>query len=163
MKLSDEIRGKIVSEDSINRFLEKDFRADKKIVFTNGCFDILHPGHVHLLISARQLGDLLIVGLNSDASVKRLKGNERPVMDEQSRAVVLAAIKYVDLIVLFSEETPLELIKKICPDVLVKGGDYNPDDIVGAEFVKSNGGKTITIPFLEGFSSTRLIQKTKKL
>ncbi len=145
---------------ALPQLLNKTSQPGKKIVFTNGCFDLLHPGHIHLLYSARQLGDRLIVGLNSDESVRRLKGAQRPVMDEYARAIVLASLAFVDTVVLFSEDTPLELIMEIRPEVLVKGGDYQPDEIVGAEFIRSMGGKTVTIPFLEGYSSTALIDKS---
>jgi rfaE bifunctional protein nucleotidyltransferase chain/domain len=153
------IERKIVYRKSLPDILQKNLPEGKKIVFTNGCFDILHPGHLHLLSSAKELGDLLIVGLNSDTSVKKLKGEKRPVMDEHSRAIVLASLECVDFVVLFSEETPLELIREVGPDILVKGGDYLPDEIVGADIVNAKGGKTVTIPLLEGFSSTKFISK----
>jgi rfaE bifunctional protein nucleotidyltransferase chain/domain len=154
------IERKIVDRRSLPGLLKKSVPPERTVVFTNGCFDILHPGHLHLLSSAKELGDLLIVGLNSDTSVKKLKGEKRPVMDEHSRAVMLASLEWVDYVVLFSEETPLELIREIGPDLLVKGGDYLPDEIVGADIVKAKGGKTITVPLLEGFSSTKFINRT---
>lgn len=140
--------------------LKNSIASGKAVVFTNGCFDILHPGHIHLLSAAKEQGDLLIVGLNSDTSVKKLKGEKRPVMDEHSRAVLLASLECVDYVVLFSEETPLELIREIGPDILVKGGDYLPTEIVGADIVNAHGGKTVTIPLLKGYSSTKFINKT---
>jgi D-glycero-beta-D-manno-heptose 1-phosphate adenylyltransferase len=134
----------------------------KKIVFTNGCFDILHRGHVEYLSKARDLGDVLVLGLNTDNSVKRLgKSPERPINKEDSRAIILAALECVDYIVLFDEDTPLELITKVLPDVLVKGDDYKPENIVGYDVVTKNGGTVKTITFVEGFSTTGIISKLK--
>ena len=133
----------------------------QKIVFTNGCFDVLHYGHVHYLAQARQLGDLLVVGLNSDASVRRLKGESRPVNPEQARAFVLAALEMVDYVCLFEEDTPYELIAAVKPDVLVKGGDYAVDNIVGSDIVKGRNGDVVVLPFVEGFSSSSIIEKLK--
>lgn len=133
---------------------------NQKIVFTNGCFDILHQGHVDYLCKAKDLGNKLIVGLNTDASVKRQnKSPERPVNNEQSRALVLAALGIVDTIVLFDEDTPYDLIKAIQPDVLVKGADYKAEEIVGYDIVKAHGGEVVTIELTEGFSTTALINK----
>lgn len=131
----------------------------QKIVFTNGCFDVLHFGHVYYLQRAKELGDLLVVGLNSDASVRRLKGESRPVNGEKERAYVLAALSFVDYVVVFEEDTPENLIKIVKPNVLVKGGDYQLSNIVGADFVQQNGGTVTTIPFVEGYSSTRIIEQ----
>ena len=131
----------------------------EKIVFTNGCFDILHPGHIHILDQAKSYGDILIVGLNSDESIKRLKGPKRPKVSQKDRLRILSSIKFVDYAILFEEDTPLKLIKKIKPNILVKGGDYNSDDIVGSEFVKSNGGEIKIVQLLEGYSSSSLIDK----
>lgn len=137
--------------------------AGKKVVFTNGCFDIVHPGHVDYLAQARDLGDYLVLGLNTDASVRLLdKAPDRPINTEQTRAAVLAGLASVDAIVLFDEETPYELIAFLEPDVLVKGNDYSIEQIVGHDLVQNKGGKVITIPFLEGFSTTALIHKIKK-
>lgn len=133
----------------------------QKIVFTNGCFDVLHFGHVHYLLQAKELGDVLVVGLNSDNSVRRLKGPSRPINGEKERAFVLAALTCVDYVVVFEEDTPKELIETVRPDVLVKGGDYALDQIVGADFVTRNGGSVTTLPFVEGFSSTRIIEQLK--
>ncbi|MBQ6157083.1 MAG: D-glycero-beta-D-manno-heptose 1-phosphate adenylyltransferase [Bacteroidales bacterium] len=133
----------------------------QKIVFTNGCFDVLHFGHVHYLLQAKELGDILVVGLNSDDSVRRLKGPSRPINGEKERAFVLAALTCVDYVVVFEEDTPKELIETVRPDVLVKGGDYALDQIVGADFVTRNGGSVTTLPFVEGFSSTRIIEQLK--
>ena len=130
-----------------------------RIVFTNGCFDILHRGHVEYLSKASDMGDVLVVGLNTDASVKRLKGEGRPINDEQARALVLASLSLVDVVVLFDEDTPYELIKEVRPDVLVKGADYKPEEIVGYDIVTSYGGKVETVPLVEGYSTTSLISK----
>lgn len=135
---------------------------DMRVVFTNGCFDLLHPGHVTYLEQARELGDALIVGLNSDDSIRRLKGEERPVNHLQDRAHMLAGLRAVDLVVPFTEDTPIELIRALLPDVLVKGGDYRPDDIVGAAEVREAGGEVIVVPFLDGHSSSNLINKIRK-
>ena len=142
----------------INRI--KDER--KKIVFTNGCFDILHVGHVRYLAQAKKLGDFLIIGLNSDSSVKELKGEDRPINSFEDRATLLSAIKSVDLVIMFEEQTPENLIKDIVPDILVKGGDYNIEDIVGYQTVMQNGGQVKTLSFYDGYSSTNYINKIKK-
>jgi len=138
-------------------------RLDKlragKLVFTNGCFDIIHPGHVDYLERARSMGDCLVVGLNSDASVRRLKGALRPVNDQMARARVLAALACVDFVMIFEEDTPLELIRAVCPDVLVKGGDWSVDRIVGREVVEEKGGTVCSIPLLEGYSTTGTINR----
>jgi len=130
---------------------------NKKVVFTNGCFDILHRGHIEYLSKARDLGDILVIGLNTDASVKRIKGANRPVQDETSRAMVLASLRFVEAVVLFDEDTPFDLINFIKPDVLVKGGDYTESSIIGAEVVKANGGEVVTIPLVEGYSTTGIL------
>jgi len=135
----------------------------KKVVFTNGCFDLLHPGHITYLQDAKALGDILIIGLNDDASIRRLKGNNRPINALEDRAMMLLALKPVDHVVAFSEDTPLQIISALLPDVLVKGGDYTINNIVGADVVQHAGGVVTTISFLDGYSSTRLIQKIKKL
>jgi rfaE bifunctional protein nucleotidyltransferase chain/domain len=134
-----------------------------KIVFTNGCFDILHVGHTRYLTDAKSQGDILVVGLNSDNSVKGLKGNGRPVVSELERKEVLLSLKPVDFVCIFDEETPFELIKEIMPDVLVKGGDWPVDKIVGNEIVTKNGGKVYSLPFHPGHSSTALIERIVKL
>jgi D-beta-D-heptose 7-phosphate kinase/D-beta-D-heptose 1-phosphate adenosyltransferase len=132
------------------------------VVFTNGVFDLVHPGHVELLEAARREGAALIVGLNSDASVRRLnKGTERPVMPEQARARVLAAFATVDCIVVFDEDTPLELIQSLAPDVLVKGADYRRENIVGADWVESRGGRVVRVPVVEGFSTSSLVERLR--
>ena len=136
-------------------------RGQRKIVFTNGCFDLLHVGHVRYLKEARSLGDILVVGVNTDESVKRLKGPTRPVQNENDRAEILASLSAVDFVVLFDQETPLELINKVKPDFLVKGGDWKPEQIVGSSFVQSYGGKVKSLQFVDGKSTTSLIAKSK--
>lgn len=133
----------------------------QRLVFTNGCFDLLHPGHLNYLLEASKLGDKLLVGLNSDASVKRLKGDSRPINDESSRAAFLASLFFVDAVILFEEDTPLNLIQLIEPDILVKGGDYSIEQIVGAKEVIEKGGSVRTLDFLAGYSTTNLIHKIR--
>jgi len=135
----------------------------KSIVFTNGVFDILHPGHIFSLSQAAKEADFLIVGLNSDNSVKRLKGQQRPVNNQDSRALLLASLLMVDAVVIFEEDTPLELINSVRPDVIVKGGDYTIEQIVGAKEVMSNGGRVVINPVIEGYSTTSIIDKLKAL
>jgi len=132
------------------------------IVFSNGCFDIVHLGHIHTLSEAKNLGTKLIVGINSDASIKRLKGEKRPIQSEDERALVIAAFEFVDFVIIFEEDTPLNLIENIIPNILVKGGDYKIDEIVGAEIVLKNGGRVEMIPYLTGFSTTDTIAKILK-
>ncbi len=134
----------------------------QKIVFTNGCFDILHLGHVDYLEKAAGLGDRLVIGLNTDDSVSRFKGPERPIQDQNSRARILSSLQFVDMVILFNEDTPLELISSLIPDVLVKGSDYLAENIVGAEVVKKSGGEVKTIDFVSGYSTSRIIEKIKK-
>lgn len=135
--------------------------AGKRVVFTNGCFDILHAGHVALLEAARREGDLLVVGLNADESVRRLKGPQRPLNNEHDRGRVLAALRAVDAVVVFAQDTPAELIRRLAPDVLVKGGDYTVATIVGAEFVQGRGGRVAVIPLVEGRATTALVDKIR--
>ncbi len=137
--------------------------TSKTIAFTNGVFDILHEGHIAVLAKAASYADMLIIGVNSDASVKKLKGDSRPVNNQQSRALILASLIMVDAVVIFDEETPLELIKKIKPDILIKGGDYTIDTIVGAKEVMANGGKVEIFPLEKGFSTTGIIEKIAKI
>ncbi|MFA8451343.1 MAG: D-glycero-beta-D-manno-heptose 1-phosphate adenylyltransferase [Bacteroidales bacterium] len=132
-----------------------------KVVFTNGCFDLIHLGHIDYLAKAADLGDVLVLGLNTDASVRRLKGESRPIKDEKSRASILAAMSFVDVVVLFDEDTPYDLISLVQPDVLVKGADYKPEDIVGYDVVKAKGGKVVTIEYLPGYSTTAIEHKIK--
>jgi len=132
------------------------------LVFTNGCFDLLHPGHVEYLVQARALGDLLVVGLNSDDSVRRLKGTRRPLVAEEDRATVLAGLRSVDAVTVFDEDTPLELIRELLPDVLVKGGDYDLGGIVGQEVVEQAGGDVRVLPLVEGYSTTNILNRLKE-
>lgn len=134
----------------------------ERVVFTNGCFDLLHVGHVTYLHEARQLGDRLVVGLNSDASVRRLKGSGRPLVEERARATVLAALASVDAVTLFDEDTPAALVEALVPDVLVKGGDYRVEDVVGAGTVQEAGGDVVILPFVEGFSTTALVDSIRE-
>ncbi len=134
-------------------------KSGKKIVFTNGCFDILHPGHTRYLEETRNLGDYLVVAVNSDRSVKAIKGPHRPVLPEQARAELLAALGFVDAVVIFDEDTPFNVIKELLPHILVKGGDWAEDEIIGADIVKASGGVVKRIPYVEGFSTTALIEK----
>jgi rfaE bifunctional protein nucleotidyltransferase chain/domain len=142
---------------ALNEFLAKN--KDKKIVFTNGCFDIIHKGHVTYLNEAKKLGDLLVIGLNSDASVKRLKGPERPINNEQDRLYVMSQLKPVDFVEIFTEDTPLNLIKSIQPRILVKGGDWKIEQIVGGKEVIENGGEVYSLNFVDGYSTTNIIHK----
>ncbi|MDR0970582.1 MAG: D-glycero-beta-D-manno-heptose 1-phosphate adenylyltransferase [Lentimicrobiaceae bacterium] len=153
------LKDKIISPDKLASLLAVLRFRNKKIVFTNGCFDILHRGHIEYLSKAADLGHVLFVGLNTDHSIRRIKGDSRPVNDEQSRAIVLAALHFVDYIVLFDEDTPYELIKTIQPNVLVKGKDYEAKAIVGYDIVIQNGGTVETIDLVEGFSTTTIIKK----
>lgn len=137
--------------------------AGGRVVFTNGVFDILHAGHVTYLAEARALGDVLVLGLNTDASVRRLKGPERPINNENDRATVVAALRAVDHVVLFDDDTPIRVITALLPDVLVKGGDYTRDTIVGADEVEANGGRVVTIPLLEGRSTTNIINRARSV
>ena len=148
-------------KDNIN--IIKKIKAERrKIVFTNGCFDLLHVGHIRYLSQAKKLGDFLIIGLNSDRSVKKLKGKDRPINSFEDRATLLSAINSVDLVIKFEEQTPENLIKDIAPDVLVKGGDYNIEDIVGYQIVIQNGGQVKTLSFYDSYSSTNYINKINK-
>lgn len=162
MKRADTIPQKIFTAAQILHQVMQWRVLGKTIAFTNGVFDILHEGHIFSLSQAAKEADYLIVGLNSDTSTKRLKGNDRPVNNQQSRALVLASFIMVDAVVIFEEDTPLELIKSIMPDILVKGGDYTVDQIAGAKEVMANGGRVVTNPILEGFSTTALINKMKE-
>lgn len=162
MKSVQSIPAKIYDRTSIVQEVTRWRLKNKKIVFTNGVFDILHEGHIASLCEAAAQGDILVVGLNADASVKRLKGPTRPVNNEQARALLLASMLMTDAIVLFEEDTPLELIKSILPDVLVKGGDYTVDQIAGAKEVMENGGTVVLAKLVEGISTTSIIAKIKE-
>lgn len=156
---ADQSDGKNVTLDAARIQVKAWQAGGQKVVFTNGCFDLLHPGHIHLLNQARQAGDRLVVGLNTDASIKSIKGPSRPIVSEQDRADVLAALGSVDLVILFDEDTPLNLIKSLKPDVLAKGADYTIDQVVGAEVVKAYGGQVRLIPLLKGHSTTSIVNK----
>lgn len=153
---------RVFTTENIKEKVKKWKQDGEKIVFTNGCFDLLHIGHLSYMLKAASLGTKLVIGLNSDASVKRLKGEGRPINAELSRSLMLASLFFVDAVAVFSEDTPLELIKEILPDVLVKGGDYEIKNIVGASEVFANGGTVQTIDFVNGYSSTNLINKIKE-
>lgn len=163
MRKADIIQSKILTREEALKRVYQWKVTSKTFAFTNGCFDILHRGHIFSLSQAAQEADYLIVGLNSDSSTKRLKGKDRPVNNEEARAIVLASLLMVDAVVLFEEDTPLELINFLKPDVLVKGGDYTLEQIVGAKEVMANGGKVIINPIVEGYSTTGLIEKIHKL
>lgn len=156
------IDNKILSIDQISPLINVWKFLDKKIVFTNGCFDLLHLGHIDYLAKAAALGNKLIIGLNTDSSVSRIKGPSRPITDQNSRAALLASLFFVDAVVLFDESTPEELISTIMPDVLVKGADYTVDQIVGADIVLANGGEVKTIPFLDGYSTSSIERKIRE-
>lgn len=156
------IEGKIHNWESLSRAVALWRFADKKIVFTNGCFDLLHLGHIDYLSKAASLGNVLIVGMNTDASVSRIKGPHRPINDEVSRLHILASLFYVNAVVLFDEPTPLELIKMVQPDILVKGGDYKVEEIVGYDVVKAKGGMVQTIEFVPGYSTSAIEAKIRK-
>jgi rfaE bifunctional protein nucleotidyltransferase chain/domain len=151
--------GRIVSQEALLQLVGREVRGSRRVVFTNGCFDLLHPGHIRLLEQARSLGDALVVGLNSDASVRRVKGDSRPLIRETERAEVLAALAAVDFVAIFDEATPREIIARLSPDVLVKGADWGADEIVGRAEVEGAGGKVVSIPLQPGYSTTRILQR----
>ncbi len=153
--------GSVVGQDELVKICERS-HGSKKIVFTNGCFDLLHIGHVRYLQEAKKQGDVLIVGVNSDASVRRLKGSQRPIQNESDRAEILAALGCVDYSVIFEEDTPINLIKTVKPNVLVKGGDWRPENIVGSDIVLAAGGQVISLTFVDGRSTTNIITKIEK-
>jgi rfaE bifunctional protein nucleotidyltransferase chain/domain len=163
-RILDFIKSKIIwqPDENLQRLAATWKFQHKKVVFTNGCFDILHRGHIEYLAKAAGHGDYLIVGLNSDVSVRSIKGPGRPIQDQETRALILASLHFVHRVVLFEQDTPYELIKLLNPDVLIKGGDYKPHEIVGADIVKASGGKITTIEFVDGFSSTSIIDKLRK-
>ena len=153
------IERKILSGRELDRWLSVARFKRKKLVFTNGCFDVLHKGHVQYLTKASEMGDLLLIGLNTDESVRKIKGPARPYLDQGARALILASLGFVSAVVLFNEETPYNLIKKVQPDILVKGGDYQPHEIIGYDIVTSYGGKVATVELTEGYSSTGVLDK----
>jgi len=155
------IVNKIHTIETLSHQLKLWTEANEKIVFTNGCFDLIHQGHVDYLAKAADLGTKLVIGVNTDASVNKLKGDHRPIQDEYSREFILAAFEFVDAVILFGEQTPYDLIKLVQPDVLVKGSDYKPEDIVGYDIVKAKGGEIKTIDFLPGFSTSLIEKKIK--
>ena len=157
----EDYRLKIKSPPKIKEEVERHRAQGEKIVFTNGCFDIIHPGHTRYLYAARLLGDYLVAAVNSDRSVKAIKGPTRPIQAEDERTEILAALSFVDGVFLFDEENPLKMIEYLLPDVLVKGGDWPEDKIVGADVVKKAGGRVIRIPFVDGYSTTDIIQKIR--
>ncbi|HNY03681.1 MAG TPA: D-glycero-beta-D-manno-heptose 1-phosphate adenylyltransferase [Bacteroidales bacterium] len=157
------LRSKIQTWDQIRKHVAIWRFKGKVIVFSNGCFDILHLGHIEYLAKARDLGDILVVGLNNDESVRRLKGLHRPVNDEEARATTLAALSFVDVVVLFGEDTPYDLIRLVQPDILVKGRDYEGKEIVGSDVVLARGGKVTTIELTQGYSTTRTLELAQKL
>ena len=161
MKASERFTDKIFDIDGLAAQCARWRLKGRRIVFTNGCFDILHEGHLEMLAKAATLGDVLIVGLNSDASVSRLKGPDRPVNDEGFRSRLLASLSMVDAVCVFREDTPAELISRTVPDVLVKGGDYHPDAIVGADIVRDAGGEVVVVPLVEGRSTSRTIERIR--
>jgi len=157
------INNKIVTNELLSKFLAFHRFKNKKIVFTNGCFDIIHQGHLDYLAKAADLGEVLVIGLNTDASIHRIKGDSRPIIDEKSRAMLLASLHFVSFVCLFDEETPINLINLVQPDVLVKGADYKPENIVGYDVVINRGGIVETIEFLPGFSTTNIINRIKEI
>jgi D-glycero-beta-D-manno-heptose 1-phosphate adenylyltransferase len=156
------ISKKIISQEALKSYLSIWKFQERKIVFTNGCFDILHRGHIEYLAKASELGHILIVGLNSDRSVRSIKGDSRPIQDEASRALILAALHFTSYVVIFDEDTPYELINLVKPDVLVKGSDWKAEDIVGYDIVKAKGGSVATIDFVPGYSTTNIVKKMEK-
>lgn len=155
--------GQVVSQDELILHVERARRNGRRVVFTNGCFDLLHPGHIRCLEQARALGDLLIVAINTDASVRRVKGAGRPVVPQGERAEVLAALAAVDYVTMFDEDTPQQIIARVLPDVLVKGGDWGPDQIVGRAEVEATGGRVVCIPLEAGFSTSALLEKIQSV
>ena len=157
-----EIKMKLKTWNEILEIVQELKKSGKKVVFTNGCFDIIHTGHVQYLQEAKNLGDILIIGLNSDLSVRKLKGKNRPINNETDRAIVLSGFYFIDYIVIFEEDTPYDLINMIKPDILVKGGDWKIEDIVGSDIVLGNGGIVKSLSFKQGFSTTKLINRINK-
>jgi len=154
--------GKIVSQDELILLIAREKRDGRRVVFTNGCFDLLHPGHVRCLAEARALGDLLVVAVNSDSSVRGNKGPERPLVPQGDRAEVLAALSSVDYVTIFDEPTPRPLIARVLPSVLVKGADWGPNEVVGREEVEAAGGQVVSIPLAPGYSTTNLLEKIRR-
>ena len=160
-KALERVKNKIFNKNNLLEKLEIWRGENKKIVFTNGCFDLIHLGHIEVLARSADLGDILIIGVNTDSSIKELKGNNRPIIEEDSRAQQLASLEFVDAVILFNEQTPLELIKVIKPNVITKGGDYNSEQVVGNEITVKNEGEVIIIPLTQGYSTTSILDKIK--
>ena len=160
-KALERVKNKIFNKNNLLEKLEIWRGAKKKIVFTNGCFDLIHLGHIEVLARSADLGDILIIGVNTDSSIKELKGNNRPIIEEDSRAQQLASLEFVDAVILFNEQTPLELVKFIKPNIITKGGDYNSEEVVGNEIAVENNGKVIIIPLTQGYSTTSILDKIK--
>ncbi len=153
--------GRLVSQDELILYVAERKRNAQRVVFTNGCFDLLHPGHIRCLEQARALGDVLVVAINSDWGVRQLKGDRRPVIPQEERAEVLAALAAVDYVVIFDEPTPHDLVARVLPDVLVKGGDWGPDEIVGREEVQAAGGRVVSVPVEPGYSTTSILSRLR--
>ncbi len=154
--------GKLKNLDELGAITDEARRSGREVVFTNGCFDLLHRGHVHVLREAKVCGDLLIVAINSDVSVRTIKGPKRPIMPDIDRAELIAALEMVDYVVLFDEPDPYRLIVALKPNVLVKGGDWKPEDVIGSDVVRGNGGRVIVVPYLKGFSTTEIIERIRE-
>ena len=160
-KALEKINDKIFGLEFLMKNIDQWRNENKKIVFTNGCFDLIHLGHIELLASSSDLGDVLIIGVNSDSSIQKLKGENRPIIEEDSRVKQLAALEFVDAVILFNESTPQKLIEKIKPDVITKGGDYKAENVVGNEVVTQKNGQVVIIPLTQGYSTTSLLKKIK--
>ena len=160
-KKLNKLKAKIFNIKDLSKIINEWRLNGDKIVFTNGCFDLIHLGHLEILARSADLGDKLIVGINSDMSIKKIKGNSRPIIEEDSRAKHLAAIEFIDAVVLFNEDTPYDLINILKPDVLTKGGDYKKNDIVGNQLINKEHGKVVIIPLTQGYSTTSILEKIK--
>lgn len=158
----EDYRSKIKSLEKAKKEIDRLKSERKRVVFTNGCFDILHPGHTRYLHAARQLGDHLVVAVNSDKSVRAIKGEGRPILSQDARMELLAALSFVDSVVIFEEDNPLKVIRYLTPNILVKGGDWKEEEIIGAHVVKNKGGEVVRIPYISGFSTTEILKKVKK-
>ena len=160
-KALERVKNKIFNKNNLLEKLEIWRKGNKKIVFTNGCFDLIHLGHIEVLARSADLGDILIIGVNTDLSIKELKGNNRPIIEQNSRAQQLASLEFVDAVILFNEQTPLELIKVIKPNIITKGGDYTSEQVIGNEIAVKNEGEVIIIPLTQGYSTTFILDKIK--
>lgn len=159
MERLERIKSKLLTRDQLRNLREVWSFKERRVVFTNGCFDLLHLGHIEYLAKASDLGDVLVIGLNSDSSVRRLKGPGRPVTNEEARAMILSSLSFVTAVILFDEETPYDLIAAVQPDVLVKGADYKPEEIAGHDIVLARGGEVVTVPLTAGYSTTDILKK----